>query len=80
MSNLSDDTLRKVGPTDWQPTDTQILEQIQQQAILSQRELSVVRSQIQNKERERKILELTMRELDTIPAAEDKMFRGVGKM
>jgi prefoldin subunit 1 len=39
-----------------------------------------VRAQVQNKEKERKILELTMRELDTIPAKEDKMFRGVGKM
>jgi prefoldin subunit 1 len=38
-----------------------------------------VRAQIQGKEKERKILELTTRELATVPT-EGKMYRGVGKM
>ncbi|GMK56570.1 hypothetical protein CspeluHIS016_0304100 [Cutaneotrichosporon spelunceum] len=68
MSNLSDDTLKR------------ILQQIQTQAVSSQRQLGVVRAQTQAKEKERRILELTMRELDTVPAGEGRMFRGVGKM
>ncbi|RSH78146.1 uncharacterized protein EHS24_002602 [Apiotrichum porosum] len=68
MSNLSDDTLRK------------ILQQIQTQAITSQRQLQMVKAQIGSKEKERKILELTMRELATIPGDDTKMYRGVGKM
>ncbi|ORY34589.1 Prefoldin [Naematelia encephala] len=68
MSGLSEDTLHK------------ILQQIQTQAVNSQRALSVVRSQMQSKEKERKILQLTMRELETVPKDEDRMYRGVGKM
>ncbi|KAK8849805.1 hypothetical protein IAR55_005141 [Kwoniella newhampshirensis] len=69
MSNLSDDTLRK------------ILVQIQNQAITSQKQLSLVRAQIASKEKERKILTLTVRELATVPNdKENKMYRGVGKM
>lgn len=67
MSNLSDETLRK------------ILEQIQTQAVISQRSLNVARAQIQAKEKEKKILQLTMRELGTMPP-ESKMYKGVGKM
>ncbi|EIW71349.1 prefoldin subunit 1 [Tremella mesenterica] len=67
MSNLSDDTLRK------------ILEQIHSQAINSQRNLSVARAQIQSKEKERRILQLTMKELATVPEP-SKMYKGVGKM
>ncbi|WVR07912.1 hypothetical protein IAU60_004955 [Kwoniella sp. DSM 27419] len=68
MSNLSDDTLRK------------ILTQIQQQAITSQKQLSLVRAQIASKEKERKILTLTVRELGTVPKEDSKMYKGVGKM
>ncbi|KAI9638733.1 uncharacterized protein MKK02DRAFT_41755 [Dioszegia hungarica] len=79
MSNLSDDTLRK------------ILTQIQNQAITSQRALALVRSQIQAKEKDRKILQLTIRQLSTVPAPsgenkgdgagiEGQTFKGVGKM
>ncbi|WWC95658.1 hypothetical protein V866_002523 [Kwoniella sp. B9012] len=67
MSGLSDDTLRK------------ILTQIQQQAIQSQKQLSIVRAQIQSKEKEKKILSLTVRELDTVPR-DGVMYKGVGKM
>ncbi|WVW87098.1 hypothetical protein I302_109155 [Kwoniella bestiolae CBS 10118] len=69
MSGLSDDTLRK------------ILTQIQQQAIQSQKQLSLVRAQIQSKEKEKKILSLTVRELDNVPRdGSGAMYKGVGKM
>ncbi|WRT69863.1 uncharacterized protein IL334_006854 [Kwoniella shivajii] len=69
MSGLSDDTLRK------------ILQQIQQQAISSQKQLSIVRAQIQSKEKERKILALTTRELGHVPRDDSStMYKGVGKM
>ncbi|WWD04427.1 hypothetical protein V865_002496 [Kwoniella europaea PYCC6329] len=56
-----------------------ILTQIQQQAIQSQKQLSIVRAQIQSKEKEKKILSLTVRELDTVPR-DGVMYKGVGKM
>ncbi|KAF8499208.1 Prefoldin [Russula emetica] len=67
MASLSDDTLRK------------ILIQIQQTAVQSQRALTVTRQQVSNKERERRILQLTMTE---IGQTEDSVnvYRGVGKM
>ncbi|WWC73856.1 uncharacterized protein I206_107828 [Kwoniella pini CBS 10737] len=68
MSGLSDDTLRK------------ILTQIQQQAILSQKQLSLVKAQIQSKEKEKKILTLTVRELNYIPKEHEGLYKGVGKM
>ena len=51
-------------------------------AIATQRSLQIVRAQIQSKEKERKILSLTMREIDAIPKDDDevKMYKGVGKM
>ncbi|KAG7562392.1 hypothetical protein FFLO_02172 [Filobasidium floriforme] len=68
MANLSDDTLHK------------ILQQIQQQAVVSQRSLNQVNGQIAAKSREKRILELTTRQLDAIPAGDDvKMYKGVGK-
>ncbi|ODN87720.1 prefoldin subunit 1 [Cryptococcus wingfieldii CBS 7118] len=76
MSALSDDTLRK------------ILTQIQTQAISSQKQLSIVRSQIASKDKEKKILALTRREIGDVPVCVDgqgqggggKMYKGVGKM
>jgi prefoldin subunit 1 len=41
----------------------------------------MVKAQIQAKERERRILELTIKQLATVPAEEGaRMFKGVGKM
>jgi hypothetical protein len=53
--------------------------QIQQTAVQSQRALAVTRQQVANKERERRILQLTMSE---IGQTEDSVnvYRGVGKM
>lgn len=60
--------------------EPQILQQIQTQAVTAQRQHSLVRAQIQSKEKERKILDLTVRELATVPKGDTRMFRGVGKM
>jgi len=67
MTTLTDDTLRK------------ILIQIQQTAIQSQRSLNVSRQQTIAKERERRILQLTIDEINSI--REDvNTYKGVGKM
>ncbi|CDO73130.1 hypothetical protein BN946_scf185007.g184 [Trametes cinnabarina] len=67
MATLSDDTLRK------------ILVQIQQTAVQSQRALNVSRQQIAAKERERRILQLTIEEITSLQ--EDvNLYKGVGKM
>lgn len=54
------------------------------QAVASQKQLSIVKTQIQSKEKERKILTLTMRELAGVPqetaGEETRMYKAVGKM
>ncbi|KAH6916738.1 Prefoldin [Coprinopsis sp. MPI-PUGE-AT-0042] len=67
MSSLSDDTLRK------------ILIQIQQTAIQAKRALDVSQQQTQVKERERRILQLTIDEITQIPG-DVNTYKGVGKM
>lgn len=58
---------------------TQILVQIQQTAVQSQRNLNVAKTQIQGKERERRILQLTIEEINSLN--EDvNVYKGVGKM
>lgn len=50
----------------------------------AQKQLQIVKTQIQSKEKERKILMLTMRELSAVPektqGEETRMYKGVGKM
>ncbi|KAI0830811.1 Prefoldin [Trametes gibbosa] len=67
MATLSDDTLRK------------ILVQIQQTAIQSQRALNVSKQQISAKERERRILQLTIEEITSLQG-DVNLYKGVGKM
>ncbi|KAA1471419.1 Prefoldin [Dentipellis sp. KUC8613] len=67
MSTLSDDTLRK------------ILIQIQQTSVQSQRALGVTRQQIASKDRERRILQLTINEISEMEPNVN-MYKGVGKM
>ncbi|KAH9858298.1 Prefoldin [Lenzites betulinus] len=67
MATLSDDTLRK------------ILVQIQQTAIQSQRALNVSKQQIAAKERERRILQLTIEEITSLQG-DVNLYKGVGKM
>ncbi|KAG8901220.1 hypothetical protein FRB99_005475 [Tulasnella sp. 403] len=72
MSQLPDETLRR------------ILQQIQNTAQQSSRSLSLCRAQISQKERDRRVLQLTTGEIMAIPrtsGADDvKMYKGVGKM
>ncbi|KAG6894781.1 hypothetical protein C0992_004723 [Termitomyces sp. T32_za158] len=65
--SLSDETLRK------------ILVQIQQTAVQSQRALQITQQQTATKDRERRILQLTIDEISGIE--EDvNLYKGVGKM
>ncbi|KAI0778680.1 Prefoldin [Trametes elegans] len=67
MATLSDETLRK------------ILVQIQQTAVQSQRALNVSKQQIAAKERERRILQLTIEEITSLQG-DVNLYKGVGKM
>jgi len=67
MATLSDDTLRK------------ILVQIQQTAVQSQRALTLSRQQTAVKDRERRILQLTIDEINPLDQNVN-MYKGVGKM
>ena len=83
MSALSDDTLRKVCRSEQCYTDimlkrNQILLQIQQTAIQSRRSLDLAAQQVQAKERERRILQLTIDEISQMPQ-DVNMYKGVGK-
>jgi len=69
MSQLPDETLRK------------ILAQIQQTAQQSSRNLSLSRAQTAQKEKERRILQLTIEEVNSLPRTDNvKLYKGVGKM
>ena len=57
----------------------QILAQIQSSARTSSQALALVRSQLGAKEKDRKVLQLTMRELEGV-RADEEVYRGVGKM
>ena len=56
-----------------------ILVQIQQTAVQSQRSLNISRQQTSAKERERRILQLTIDEINSI-GKDVNMYKGVGKM
>lgn len=82
MATLSDDTLRKVCKN---PAvrivihSSQILVQIQQTAIQSQRALNLSLQQTTAKDRERRILQLTIDEISQMKG-DVNLYRGVGKM
>ncbi|KAF8079126.1 Prefoldin [Lyophyllum atratum] len=65
--SLPDDTLRK------------ILVQIQQTAVQSQRSLQISQQQMAAKDRERRILQLTIDEISQIEG-DVNLYKGVGKM
>ncbi|OAX33154.1 Prefoldin [Rhizopogon vinicolor AM-OR11-026] len=67
MSTLPDETLRK------------ILVQIQQTAVQSQRALNISKQQAASKDRERRILQLTIDEIQSIQG-DVNLYKGVGKM
>jgi len=48
---------------------------------MSQRNLAVAKAQIQQKEKDRRILQLTIAEIGGLPQSDDvKLYKGVGKM
>ncbi|KAI6153995.1 Prefoldin [Pisolithus tinctorius] len=67
MSALPDETLRK------------ILIQIQQSAVQSQRSLNLTKQQCTAKERERRIVQLTISEISSV-GHDVNLYKGVGKM
>ncbi|KAG2201752.1 Prefoldin [Mucor mucedo] len=67
MSSLSDDTIRKV------------FVELQAKFIHSQQQTNTVKAQIQGKQRERKMAELTRRELDGLDDS-TKTYKPIGKM
>lgn len=56
-----------------------VLQEIETQAILSQQQLAVVKSQITSKQRDTRLIQLTESELSSLPAS-TKVYEGVGKM
>ncbi|MCJ1311481.1 hypothetical protein MMC25_005153 [Agyrium rufum] len=56
-----------------------LVQEIETQAILAQREINVVKSNIAVKQRDVRLLELTSTELKSLPK-ETKVYEGVGKM
>ncbi|KAF3917119.1 hypothetical protein ABW20_dc0106290 [Dactylellina cionopaga] len=56
-----------------------VLQEIEAQAILSQQQLAVVKSQITSKQRDSRLLQLTEAELNSLPPS-TKLYEGVGKM
>ena len=84
MSTLSNETLHKVCSIFFifYPTSDyyhQILNQIQQTAVNSQRQLAISKNMTAAKERERKILQLTTDELNGLNK-DVNLYKGVGKM
>ncbi|KAL5535978.1 hypothetical protein ACEPAF_4072 [Sanghuangporus sanghuang] len=67
MASLSDETLHR------------ILQQIQQTAVNSQRALATTRATLAAKERERRILQLTIEEINSLDK-DVNFYKGVGKM
>ncbi|KAI8143466.1 Prefoldin [Fennellomyces sp. T-0311] len=67
MSALSDDAIRKV------------FVELQAKYVASTQQLNTVKAQIQAKQRDRKMAELTRRELDSLDA-DTKTYKPVGKM
>lgn len=55
------------------------MQEIEARAIQSQQQLQIVTGQIGAKQRETRLLQLTSRELDTLPKS-TKVYEGVGKM
>ncbi|KAG0174968.1 hypothetical protein DFQ28_003451 [Apophysomyces sp. BC1034] len=67
MSALSDETIRKV------------FVELQAKYVANSQQVAQIKSQIQAKQRERKMAELTRRELDELDA-DTKTYKPVGKM
>ena len=60
-------------------TDSQLVQEIESQAILAQREITVVKTAVSAKQRDVRLLELTTGEVKLLPK-DTKVYEGVGKM
>jgi prefoldin subunit 1 len=56
------------------------LQQLDLKARETGRNLNLARNQVASKERERRIAELTLAEIEAIPQGRSRLYRGVGKM
>ena len=60
-------------------TGMQVLKEIESKAAFSAQQLQIVRGQMASKTREKRMLQLSVSELDTLPK-ETPVYDGVGKM
>lgn len=60
-------------------TVLQLLEEIEARATLSQQQLQVVRGQVATKQRDIRLNQLTIKELESLPKGTN-VYEGVGKM
>jgi prefoldin subunit 1 len=58
---------------------SQLVQEIETQAILAQQQINVVKSQMAGKQREIRLLQLTSSEVSTLPR-DTPLYEGVGKM
>lgn len=56
-----------------------LVQEIETRAVLAQQQINIVKTQIAAKQRDIRLLQLTSRELDTVPQ-NTKVYEGVGKM
>ncbi|PUU82375.1 Prefoldin [Tuber borchii] len=56
-----------------------LMQEIEARAVFSQQQLQIVKSQMAAKQRDIRLLQLTSKELDTLPKS-TKVYEGVGKM
>lgn len=59
--------------------EIQLVQEIESQAVQSQQQISIVRSQLSVKQREIRLLELTSKEVAGLPS-DTNIYEGVGKM
>jgi hypothetical protein len=79
MAQISDGVLRKVPDRFDKMTHNQVLTEIETRAVTSAQALQQVNGQISALEREKKLLELTQKELSSYPT-DTPVYTGVGKM
>lgn len=58
---------------------SQLVQEIETQAVLAQQQINVVKTQISVKQRDIRLLELTSSEVATLPR-DTNLYEGVGKM
>jgi len=56
-----------------------LVQEIESQAVAAQQQINIVKSQISNKQREIRMLQLTSEEVSTLPG-DTNVYEGVGKM